>query len=246
MSVPSILFIYTSALLMGQGGVSMGIMQAPDALLYNPALVSRNLAASFSYGIPYGMRELGYFNFGVGYRGASFAGARFALNDIYHEQIFILGYRRKFVRRIDIGLGLGYHMVGVKGYDDARSVVVTGGGRYKIGPLYAGGNFLVHTKREMNFTGRAYDKFAERFNVGCSVNLPKGVSWGVEGMPGEDFRVGVNVSFTKGLSVRMGIFDKSRFTLGFGLSTDNFAFDFALVEHRELGETYISTLRFSR
>lgn len=246
MSISSVLFLYTSALVMSQGGVGMGIVQAPDALLYNPAIVSRNLSASFTYCFPYSISELGYFNFGFAYRGFSVAGARFALDDLFSDQALLFGYRRKFIRRLDIGLGIGYRFARVRDYNDAKSALVTGGIRYKFGPLYFGGSFLSNLKSDVSFTGSNKERFSDRYNFGCSFSFPKGVNWTLEGKPGSYLRAGVDVSFTRGLSVRMGVFDKSRFTVGFGLLAEFIAFDFALLEHRELGNTYIYTIRFVR
>ncbi|MGB9561942.1 MAG: hypothetical protein ACPL6C_03925 [bacterium] len=243
MNIASIILFYSSALIIGQGGVSTGVIQSPDALLYNPAIISRNIAASLTYANPYGIQGLNYFNFGLSYRGISIAGAQLALNELYTEQTIFAGYRRKFKRRLDIGLGLGFHYIRIRGYNDVYSAVATGGIRYKIGPTYICGNFLKHTRERANFTDEEANKFPDRYSLGFSLNLPQSVNWTVEWNPGEYVRGGVDIAFTNGFSVRMGIYDKSRFTLGFGLSTYNVGFDFAILEHRELGESLFFTLK---
>jgi len=241
-----LLFLHSTALTVGQGGTSMGMLQSPDALLYNPALIARNISASVSYAYPYGLSGLRSLNFGVAYRGISVAGAQFAVEDLYSEELVLAGYRRKFFRKLDIGLGVGIHSFFIDGYAREIVGVTTGGVRYRFGPVYLGGNFFAHTTKSVSFLSGSGNKLSNRFEVGFSLNKPSGVNWTFEGEPGKSLRAGVEVGFTEGFKIRMGIFNKRQFTIGAGLSGKNWAFDFATLEHRELGTSYFFTLKFNR
>jgi hypothetical protein len=231
---------------LGMGNAYSALGEGAESLFYNPAGVAgaEYPSVGLSYQNQYGISDLVNLNmtavypwqknvFGMAIQQAN-------LLDVYYEDIFYLNYARSFKLQtgsLNLGMNGKYYIVSGNEADVEldRPYDLDLGALYKIGGFH-----LAYSSRNLSRLGGEIDqvessqllgvafKWQELLNITSDYEITESDNY---------FRLGIELWFYDTFAPRLG-FDDEYLTMGFGLKSSWWGFDFGLKTHEELGTTY--------
>ncbi len=231
---------------LGMGNAYSALGEGEESLFYNPACTA-NLdynALGLSYQNQYGISDLLNLNMAaiLPWQDFSYGMAIQQVNllDVYNEDIFYLNIARKFQfndSQINLGINGKYYMVS----GDEADISLDRPFDIDLGMLYQYKGFhLGYSSRNLMRLGEEKDHMESSQLIGMAVKWQDllNLTADYEITPSDSFvRLGIELWFYNTFAPRIG-FDDKYLTMGFGLRSSWWGFDFGLKTHEELGTTY--------
>jgi hypothetical protein len=231
---------------LGMGNAYSALAEGVESLFYNPAgtaLIDSNMLSA-SYQNQYGISDLLNLNVAaiLALKGYSMGMAIQQVNllDVYAEDIFYLNIARSFelpASRINVGANTRYYFTG----GEENEVELDKPFDLDLGVIYLYKSFrLAYSSRNLLRLGGKEDEILSSQLIGMAVKWQDLLNLTADYEITEDdsfMRLGIELWFYNTFSPRIG-FDDEYLTMGFGLRSSWWGFDFGLKTHEELGSTY--------
>jgi hypothetical protein len=231
---------------LGMGNAYSAMGEGAESLFYNPAGTANtqeNLL-SLSYQNHFGISDLTNLNMAalvpVTHYNIGLAIQRVNLLDVYNENVMYLNSSYKFKMAqasLNLGMNCRYYMV-----SGAESEVdITSPFDLDLGILYHYKGFRAgySSRNILRLKGEEDNIFSSQL-LGLAVNWEELLNVAADYEISEIdniLRLGIELWFYETFAPRIG-FDDEYLTMGFGLKSSWWSFDFALKTHEELGTTY--------
>jgi len=231
---------------LGMGNAYSALGEGAESIFYNPAGV-----AGFDYNVlgisyqnQYGISDLLNLNLTavVPWKGYAFSMATQQVNllDVYYEDIFYLNMARSFQLKsgqLNVGINGKYFIVSGEEADVELDSPID----FDLGAIYKINGFhIAYSSRNITRLDGEKDKIESSQLIGMAFKWQNllNLTTDYEITPENNyFRIGIELWFYDTFAPRLG-FDDQYLTMGFGLKSDWWGFDFGLKAHEELGTTY--------
>ncbi len=235
----------------GLAGAFVATAGDADAILFNPAgLSSLQRGYTLFYSQPYGLsglssgwiaavQRIGHGSLGLGFKGLG--------NDLYRENSFILSYGQR-IKYLSLGANMRLLNLSIEGYGSAYTLGLDLGLHSTLAPKLQWGAFL----RNINspHIGHAKEEIPQTFTAGLC--LQPSPNFALEFDLYQDIRyepqlrMGLEYSPYRSVQTRVGWRSPpGRFSLGGGVTWQGMRFDYALLNHWQLGLSHYFSFTYT-
>ena len=255
----------TRAMTMGEAFNSVGT--GAEAVFINPAgiLSDRKVEVSANYSLMYSVEGLSSYSSSVAYNspfGAFGIGwNRLAVSNMYSENLVKLDYARQIFHNFSAGLSVKSFIISAGGYEKYDDPSFSKSKAAFTGDL----GILWRASDRMNISGTIEnvnspkislisttedaDALDRTITIGTSLRLQKFLLFSIDAKTFDDnfsdikINFGSEITFFDAIALRSG-FSDGRLSLGMGIFSKKWAFDFGFFSHRTLGNKYQFSLKF--
>ncbi len=235
----------------GLAGTFVAIADDPDAILFNPAgLSSVQRGYTLFYSRPYGLngvssgwaaivQRIGRGSFGLGFKGLG--------NDLYRENSLIISYGQR-LKHLSLGTNVRLLNLSIEGYGSANSLGLDLGLLFPLTRRLRWGAFL----RNFNSPkiGQAREEIPQTFTAGLCLKATSNLTLLLDLYQDiryePQLRIGLEYSPYRSVQARVGLRSPpGRFSVGGGVTWQGIRFDYALLNHWELGLSHYISLTYA-